>query len=753
MLQMSFSNRVIVQIFFIALTIGIYKNSCGEIINEASNTTIETKQAQAVPLEGKIQLDGLLNENAWLNAPVINSFHQREPNEGEPASQKTEVRLIYSPRALYVGVKCFDSEPDRIVNRYMQRDSYVYRDDSIHIVLDPFHNGQSGYMFSTNALGARFDASISGFQKSGRRSLQRIRQYAYPNKDWNGVWNVKTTRNDEGWNAEFEIPFATLKFPQANDHAWGLNLRRMIPRNSEESIWASHQRNLGFYALSHAGDLNGLENMEQGIGLDIKPYTLTHYNIDREDIHDEDLMNQEGLDLSYSITSNIQMDLTVNPDFAETEVDEQPLDLSRFPLFFPEKRRFFLEGASVFRFGSQYRATPYHSRRIGINDDEKPVSILFGSKVTGTHGNTQFGWLGAMSNENGAFPRTTYNIARVQQRIFDESNIGAIITTMMPDGGDGNHVAGIDGSFVTNLWNDDRIRTDVYAMQSISEKSGGDDFVGNIIVSYPNDPWDASVGYSHIGPEFNPEIGYVRVTGIDRWDSDLAYNNDIDNSIIRRTVQGIEGEYSIDHEGDPFQNSLELVPLGLVFQSGEYLEYKVEYEEDNVKEEYDIFGDVIIGPDSYDGVSHWLAFRSSSKRPVRVMMHWQGGDDLNGTYNDYSADIIVQFTRNFLFSLEGTIDERKYPLTPAPDSGVFGGAFTANLLRVRATYTFSPDLYITSYLQWENESELASLNNRLHWTIEPERDLFVVVNLATDRGESRFIHADTAIKLGYLWRF
>ncbi len=740
-------------LFCFGLSIVFLGVSYGEESNPPKDLPREEKVITAIPLKGKIKLDGILDEPSWEKCVPAKEFLQREPLEGQSSTEHTEVRVLYTTQTLYIGVRCSTENSGKIIARYQRRDSSVWNDDSIHIMLDPFANGQTGFMFSTNALGARFDATISGFQgQSGGRS-GRAGQRASPNEDWNGIWNVKTQIHDTGWSAEFEIPFATLKFPRQEEQIWGINLRRMIPANNEEALWTAYPKSFGFYALTQAGKLKGLSNLKQGLGLDVKPYILTKHSIERQNQHDEDITSEVGLDLSYSITTNIQADLTINPDFAETEVDEQPLNLTRFPVFFPEKRKFFLEGASVFEFGSPYRGTPYFSRRIGLDEDRRPVPILLGSKITGTEGNTSFGFLNAITDQHEDTPSTLFNVMRVQQRIFEESNIGAIVTNKMPDGGDQNHVGGIDGSFIDSYFmGDKQLRADFFAMQSYSEETGGDDLASYAGIFYPNEPWDISIDYNHIGPEFNPELGFARQTGFDEWGVDASYSPDSEISFVRRTVHGMRTEYSVDEDWIQYQWSVDATPLGILFESGDYIEYQYEMFGDTIDEAYDIFQDVQVFPDRYSYGNNQFRFDSSNHRFVSFYFRYENGNFQNGTKEEFSAHSSLQLTRSLRFSLEGEIDKRKLPLFLSGGE-VYGGEFTANLARTRLTYTFSPDMYITTLVQWENESENASANIRYNWTIQPERDLYVVLNLAGNREESRLYRADTSIKLGYQWRF
>jgi len=762
---MSLSVRWLTQVILLTLLVSLsvpIPYSRAETSTGASQHDFSDRITQAFPLEGDITLDGLLEESAWQQCVPITDFLQQQPDEGDPVSEKTEICILYSAQVLYVGVMCFDREPDKIVARKMRREEssrgdQIFSDDSIHIVIDAFATGQNAFMFSTNPLGARYDALIAGFNRSQFRRLSSTRQAAYPQPSWNGLWNVKTQRHAQGWSAEFEIPFSTLRFPNQAEQEWGINFSRRIARKNEQALWSAYPKDLGLYSLVHAGKLVGLAHLDQGKGLDFKPYALANYDVERDPQDKEEFDVDGGFDLSYSITSDVRVDLAVNPDFAETEVDAQPLNLDRYSLFFPEKRRFFLEGSNIFSVGNSYRILPFHSRRIGMDDDREPVSILEGTKVTGTVQKTSFGWLNALTDEQGDTPMTLYNVMRVQQRVLDESNIGMIATSKLPkEGSMDNHVVGADGSFMMHPWGpDQRVRADFLALQSFSEQEDGDDFAGHAVLLYPNDPWDVSVEYLHIGPDFNPELGYVRQTGIDRWGYSMAYTPESNLSWLRRTAHSLRTKYAVDEDFEQYQDYIRVTPLGLLFESGDYMEYEYTYEGDNVKESFDIFRDISIAPGHHHYGYHTIDFRSASKRRVSFGLEYRKGQSLNGRREGYELDGRLQVSKHLDLALEGEIDKRDYPEAPAPTAptGVHGGAFIARLARFRATYAFNPDMYLTSFLQWENESELVSVNTRFRWTIEPERELFVVLNLGGNRATDTFMHAGTAVKLSYNWRF
>ena len=383
-------------------------------------------------------VDGRLDDPVWDLAEDGGPLIQSDPDEGAQATERTEFRIVYDDRAIYVGVWCYDREPSKIVAREMARDRRIFSDDWIIIIFDTFLDRRNGYQFATNPNGARTDALITN--NTGR------------NESWDTIWESRVTIDDEGWKAEVAIPFRSLSFdPDAV--AWGFNIHRRVKRIGETNRWSGARRHLRSYTISEAGLLVGLEGLRQGVGLDVVPYVLSKLRDERR-AGDTDTEFTGGFDARYRVTPNLTASLSYNTDFAETEVDARQINLTRFPLFFPEKRDFFLEDAGIFRFGglgssSSGRLLPFFSRRVGLSDDGDVVPTLVAGKVTGRVNDYNLGVLDAVLDEHTGLSVKNACVTRVSRNVFDRSSVGMILTHGDPNSDNENLMAGGDFGYYT----------------------------------------------------------------------------------------------------------------------------------------------------------------------------------------------------------------------------------------------------------------------------------------------------------------
>ena len=380
-----------------------------------TNVAFAQRTARAVPTAAPIQVDGVLNEPAWSETPALAEFLQKDPREGEPASERTEIRILYTKKSIFFAIRCFDSQPSQILATELRRDNEFLNDDSISILLDTLHDRRSGYLFRTNPLGTQNDALVTD---EGRVT----------DLNWNETWNAGATVTETGWTAEIEIPFKALRLTSDMEQAWGIDFERVIRRKSEFTYWSNYKRGFEFTRVSQAGDLRGLNDLDTGLKLRVKPFI-------RSALKQPNLSSQSevGLeDVKYRITSNFTADFTANTDFAEAEVDAQVLNLTRFPVFFPETREFFVEGAGMFDYGPGGGGTSelrlFFSRAIGLSPDREPIPILGGGKLTGKAGGWTLGLLDVQTGALGKTPRRNFAVARVKKDILSRSNVGAIFT-------------------------------------------------------------------------------------------------------------------------------------------------------------------------------------------------------------------------------------------------------------------------------------------------------------------------------------
>ena len=459
--------------------------------------------ASALRISEPIRLDGRIDEAAWTQAEPIGPLRQREPLEQAMASEATEVRVLYNSDALYLAIVCHDS-PRGVIATQLVRDAELDVDDSITVILDPFFDHRNGFFFQVNPSGARTDGQVS----NNAEELSR---------DWDGIWDAVAHTTADGWQAEIEIPFKTLRF-KPGQTVWGFNVERQIKRKQEIDRWAAPVRNVWIGNLAVAGRLEGLVGVEQGIGLDVRPYVSGGSEND-------DGSADVGIDVFKNVTPNLAASVTVNTDFAETEADVRQVNLTRFPLFFPEKRAFFLEGAGVFDIAGLTNNTdilPFFSRRIGLvqsptGGNNVTVPIGAGVKVTGRQSDYNIGMLDVRTRDVAGEGLEGQNLlaARVSRNIFQQSWIGGIVTHGSPSGRGDNTLLGADVRFATSTFRGNKNLTfEVFALATDDGVTGARDGAFGIRLDYPNDRWNIALNSKQIGDAFRPAMGFVPRIGI-----------------------------------------------------------------------------------------------------------------------------------------------------------------------------------------------------------------------------------------------
>ena len=662
-----------------------------------------------------IRLDGRLDEAVWATAPVASGFRQREPREGAPASQDTEVRVLFDAATLYIGVLARDSEPDRIIARILQRDHVLddghgiewAGDDAIAILLDPFHDRRNGVVFATNPNGAEFDALLTD-----ENDL---------NVDWRGVWQVRAARVPEGWSAEFAIPFRTLRYPAGGSGTWGFNVARIIRRSNEETLWSAWSRdNEGFHRVSRAGTLEGMTDLPRpGLNLEVKPFALGgaagvadttgRLRLDREiDV---------GLDAKYEVRPGLLLDLTLNTDFAQVEADDQQINLTRFSLFFPEKRDFFLENAGIFEFGGGGfgpGGTPFllfFSRRIGIADQGQ-VPVLGGARLTGRVGKQTIGFLDVATDDAFGQPRTNFAVARIKRDAGRSGYIGALLTDRR--GGD---AAGTAGGIDWSLWPTKRLNFLGYAAATGASGASGDGVAYRVALDYTADRWGYLVAHSGISKDVTAPIGYVQRT-------DMRSSSAYGRHTLRPGVLGlrlIDLTASVGYVAawDGGLHEWEARPeLRFRWESGESAE--VEYTRGMVRlrEGFRMADSVDIPAGDHEFREVGFSVGTSEARAVGFEIGASRGEAYGGTMTGAGAELRLAPGSHLLLHLGYERDDVDLP----------GGGFTAHLGSLRATVAFTTRLAANALVQYNSLDESLSANVRLSYMHAPGRDLYIVFN-------------------------
>ena len=690
---------------------------------------------------GTIRVDGRLDETAWQSADPIGPLRQREPIENAEASEQTSVRVLYTDDALYIGVVCGDRSARGIISTQLTRDANLDVDDRITIVLDPFYDHRNGFFFQVNAAGARADGQVA----NNSETLTR---------DWDGIWNAAARISDDGWIAEIEIPFKTLRF-KPGQSVWGFNIERQIKRRQEIDRWAAPRQNIWIGNLAEAGRLEGLDGIRQGRGLDVRPYLSGGEGNSGSEL-------AGGVDIFQNITPNLNTAVTVNTDFAETEADIRQVNLTRFPLFFPEKRTFFLEGAGVFDVAGLANTTdirPFFSRRVGlvegVTGDNVTVPLRVGVKLTGRQSDYNIGVLDVETGSrpdpalpNGFLDRQNLFAARVSRNIFEQSWIGGIVTHGNPTGGGANTLIGADARLATSTFRGNKnLSLALYALGTDDAASGTRAGAGGFTVDYPNDRWDVALTWKHIGESFQPALGFVPRTGIRKTDLNMAFQPRPERWGIRQFFFEFRPTYITNLQNRVENWRIFTAPFNARTESGEHLEWNYIPEFEHLDGPFEIAGGVVIPAGSY----RWTRFRAeantATKRAwvVDAALWW--GGFYAGNRRQLELGLTLKPNTHVALSLR----------TERNDVSLPEGSFFTQIVTVRADYNFTPNVSWANLAQYDNESRIAGLQSRLRWILQPGNDLFLVLNrgwhrtLDDNRFEPSFDRGSA--KLQYTFRF
>ncbi len=690
------------------------KNITGEI-KEESFTHVFMIQGSNAP-----KIDGKLNESVWNNAASIGPLRMVEPDEGGTPTEKTEVRIAATQDALYFGIRCYDRSPGQITSFTMQRDARLQEEDHIKIVLDTFLNGRTGYIFAVNPNGARYDALIN-------------QEGLGENPQWDGIWEAAAHRWDAGWCVEIYIPIKTLRFRDGLDR-WGFNVERRIQRNQETDRWASPSLNYKVTHISQGGELLGIPDFKQGLGLTIRPYTQGNRTYQADD-GDTEYGFQPGLDIMKNFGGNVTGLISVNTDFAETEVDARRVNLTRFPLFFPEKRTFFLEGSDIFDFGlglgSRHSRdiVPFFSRRIGLIEG-RAVPLDLSLKATGSIGRFNFGILNTMTRkEKDLAPRTNLFAARGYQNIGEESKLGFIATAGDPLGRNNRWTGGLDFIYKTSHFRGDKnFLAGIWGLMNQRNDPGNDRTAWGVSLEYPNDLWDIYIKYKRIGREFEPSLGFVPWKGIRKLDIGVVYQPRPDWSWLRQMFNELFINWVWDLDGTLYQYRIFTAPFNWRFESGDRVEFNYVPTMEHLPESFELSPGVEIEAGTYRWNRYRLEWYSASKRSIMTRITWWFGSLYDGNMNQYQGEIIWRPSHKLNLGLQGEIARGRMP----------SGLSDIKLLRTRFDIYLSPNFQILNFLQYDNISESLGLNTRLRWTYRSLLDVFLVFNRNWIETQGRF---------------
>ncbi len=687
----------------------------------------EAPQAIAAALKEPPALDGeVLGDPVWVPVTALDSFWQTTPDAGQPATERTEVRVAYTKETLYFGVVCHDREPARIIVSESRRDSPLDETDSFQIILDTYRDGQNGFVFGTNPAGIEHDAQVTN---EGREAdLGPGRQAATVsgfNLNWDASWEVRTHTGDFGWSAEFAIPFRTLRYPRGGEQVWGLNFQRNIRRRNETAFWAPLPRQFNLYRVSMAGILRAKEVPSQR-NLKLTPYALAERSQDFVRSQ-TDWDTQVGGDLKYSLTPSLTLDATVNTDFAQVEVDEQQVNLDRFNLFFPEKRPFFLENAGQFTVGTPAEVELFFSRRIGIGPEGDVVPILAGGRLSGKVGGVNVGLLDMQTRTvDGVAPANNFAVARLSRDLPNRSGVGLLFVNRQgmgeqarPD--DHNRTYGVDGRWGFGRYG----LVSGYLARTATPGIGRDDYAYNFGATFESPAWESYAKFTEVGEGFNPEVGFLSRRGYRKPEARILHARRMNGWLGLHEIRP-HTSYRGYWKPDGFHESGFLhIDSHWEWRNGYEVHTGLNLTHEGLCTPFQIYPGVFVPPGSYDHQEGQFVFMTNKGAPVSldttvIVGGFFGGHRLSLTpiLNMRIGDAFntdVQWQRN--------------------DVDLPGGAFVTNLLRVRVSYSFTTRLFVQTLLQYNDRIDNWSTNLRLGWLQTANTGLFAVYNENREVGD------------------
>ncbi len=693
----------------------------------------------AARIDAPIAVDGVLDEDVWRRAEPAGAFWQKDPSEGEPATEPTEFRVLYTAGTLYVGVTCHDASPAGILASERRRDSLMDSDDRVSLVLDTFHDHRSAFLFRTNPLGAQYDALITDEGKE-------------MNADWDESWQVATGRTPTGWTAEFAIPFKSLRVRGDDGQdagVWGLDVERIVRRKNEWAYWNDYRRDYRLENISQTGHLTGLRDLDTGLRLRVKPFALAgvSQSVDRG-ARSHDNRSNVGLEvMKWRVTPSLTADFTWRTDFAQSDVDNLVVNLERFPLFFPEKREFFQEGAGIFDIGTATSGLTnqiklFHSRQIGLSPRRHPVPIVAGGRVTGRLRGLTVGLLDVQTEEFPAegIPGSNYAVLRVKRNVLSRSTLGGFLLNVDRAGQTGtNRLAGLDGRLALF----EHFTADGFLAGS---GDGGTraQWAGSANVKWDSDRLVAGLQYLSIDPQFRNGLGYVRRTDIRRYFPSVSFRPRPNLPGIRQLDIGGTWEYVTNQRNEVVARTDKYI-LQAFFDDGGVLRFiPYDYERDRVDRDYEISPGVMVPKGSYRWNVWVMRYTMSPKRRLA------GSYDFSHRYGFYGGNMYkFQFTPILRIS-DGCSVESDYEIDIA---SLPGGEFTQHTANVRLNYSFSNRWLTSTTAQYDNIGALLGVHVRLNYIYRPGDDLFVVYTEGRRVGGTSVHDRDRSLQVKLTYSF
>ena len=703
---------------------------------------------RAVRLEESLRVDGQLDESIYANVATVSNFLQQEPREGEPSTEKTEFWVFFDDDTFYLSVRVWDSDMANVVTRELRRgNSGVSQDDSITLTLDTFYDRRNGYYFQTNSRGTIYDALIADERSE--------------NLDWDTVFVTKSARFDWGWTMEFAIPFKSLRYPGSGEQIWGINVRRTMPRQNELAYLspppASYGR-VGIWKFSSSATLVGVEAPRRSINLEFKPYGIADFKSDTtvSPAIDNEFTRTGGFDLKYGLTRGIVADFTYKTDFAQVEVDDAMINLTRFGMYFPEKRQFFLEGQDLFSFGGagpRFSGTPpgdtpvlFFSRRIGLSDGT-PVPIIGGGRVAGRAGPYSIGLLNIHTEASPTMGvgKTAFSVVRLKRNIFQRSSIGVIGTqrSLNKQGTGSNEVYGVDGrlALLSNFF------VDAYYARSDTVGRTGNNASYRLRIENNGDRYGFHVEHLLVGKDFNPEVGFLRRDDFRRNLGQLRFSPrpEMGSAVRKYTYEVNFDQFASDSTG-VIESQVINGRFRTEFQSADRidLDYVNQYEYLTKPFKISDGVEIPVGGYYFENVRASILF--ARHRRFNGTLKIQAGDFFGGTRTEVSYKGRAQLTTGFVIEPSVAVNWIDLPQ----------GKFSTEIGQMRLIYSMTPRMFVEALTQYTSRDKSVSSNVRYRWEYQPGSDIYIVYSEGRDsrmRGFSGLLNRGVAIKFTKLLRF
>jgi hypothetical protein len=684
-------------------------------------------EVRAVRVDQGPKIDGFLSDSVWQSAVPFTEFQMVEPQPNSDPTEKTELRVLYDEVSLFIGVLCLDSEPGRIAANTMAHDGSegsgggsmgmgfhhggpnTSSDDLIRVLIDPFQDKRNAYLFYVNPLGARSEGLAYGGD---------------PSLNWDGIWEAKSRVLENGWSAELRIPFKTISFKPGLT-VWGINVERIVPRKLETIRLSGTNRDSNFNNPMEAAALTGVENVRQGKGFTFKPYALASSAGGVVGTGGRDNHLDGGFDIYKNFTPNLVGVVSYNMDFAETEVDERRINLTRFPLFFPEKRMFFLEGSETFNFSSSISFMPFFSRRIGLFQGEQ-VPVRFGTKLYGKIGSTNISALDVQTGDSPGLPGRNLFAARMTQNVLAESKVGWVLTNGSPTG-ERNTLAGVDFNYSTSRFAGNKnLMLAAWMAYNWNEKPGRHHGFG-LRANYPNNLWNVESTYAYYGEALDPGLGYMMRQSFQTFFVRLAFQPRPEKGFLDKFVRQFFFQTSFDYYWDLSGNletrRVQFTPLSLQTESGERFEFEVGPNRDILPYDFEVADGVILPAGPYNFTNYRLSFNTASHRFAVLDAGYSFGEFYSGRLDERSLGLAVKINGYANLSLRVDLVRGRLPQ----------GNFNENVYELKADFFLSPDLGFMNYIQYDDISRQLGWSARLRWQIMPGNDIYVVYNRNWER--------------------